>query len=202
MATVGRVVILNDAPRSGKSSIARAMQDHVPGVWLNLGVDRFKHATPQRFQPGIGLRPGGERPDLEPLVATLWTALYESVAAHARLGVDVVVDAVHHDDYSVPLGILPAAARTLHDLPVLLVGVRCPVDVVRARRRETWGGAGYRREGTVVDPVERWQRAVHTPGRYDLEVDTALLSPDECADRIAHRLRYGPPPAAMRRLAD
>jgi hypothetical protein len=33
--------------------------------------------TPARYLPGIGLRPGGECPDLEPLVALLYRAVYE-----------------------------------------------------------------------------------------------------------------------------
>jgi hypothetical protein len=66
----GQIVVLNGPPRSGKSSIAHAIQNTFDGVWMNLGVDGFKQMTPERFQPGIGLRPGGERPDLEPLVAS------------------------------------------------------------------------------------------------------------------------------------
>ena len=75
-ASPGRIVILNGTPRAGKSRIATAIQATIPGVWMNLGVDRFKAMTPDRYQPGIGLRPGGERPDLEPLVATLYRAMY------------------------------------------------------------------------------------------------------------------------------
>ena len=41
--------------------------------------------TPERFQPGIGLRPGAERPDLEPLVLTFYRAMYDAIAAHSRL---------------------------------------------------------------------------------------------------------------------
>lgn len=33
---------------------------------MNLGGDYFMKMTPEDYQPGIGLRPGGERPDLEP----------------------------------------------------------------------------------------------------------------------------------------
>ncbi|MFB6718783.1 hypothetical protein ACFCV3_01420 [Kribbella sp. NPDC056345] len=62
----------------------------------------------QNYRPGVGLRPGGERPDLEPLVVTLYAAMYDAIAAHSRLGLNVVIDAVHHDSYSTPLGILPA----------------------------------------------------------------------------------------------
>jgi chloramphenicol 3-O phosphotransferase len=168
---------------------------------MNLGVDRFKQMTPAQFQPGIGLRPGGERPDLEPLVVTLYRAMYEAIAAHSRLGLNVVVDVGHHDSYSVSRQILSTCARQLHALPVLFVGVRCPVEVALQRRRSTWGGVGYNQGGTVKNPVDLWHEAVHTPGIYDLEVDTSVLSPEECADRIARRLAMGPPPSAFQRLA-
>lgn len=135
----GQIVILNGPPRTGKSSIASAIQGRFDGVWMNLGVDAFKAMRPDRYQPGIGLRPGGERPDLERLVELVFRAMYESIAAHSRLGVNVVVDANHHDWYSSPRGILPRCARLLDGLPVLFIGVRCPLEVVIQRRRATWG---------------------------------------------------------------
>jgi chloramphenicol 3-O-phosphotransferase len=140
LEATGQVVILNGPPRSGKSSIAVAVQESFDDVWMNLGVDHFKQMTPARFQPGIGLRPGGERPELEPLVVRLYRAMYEAIATHSRLGINVVVDAVHHDAYSVPRQILRTCARQLQGLPVLFVGVRCPVEVALERRRATWGG--------------------------------------------------------------
>lgn len=193
----GQIVILNGTPRSGKSSIATAIQDSHDGVWMNLGVDRFKAMTPARYQPGIGLRPGGERPDLEPLVVTLYAAMYESIAAHSRLGVNVVVDVGQHDSYSRPLGILPACAARLAGLPAWLVGVRCPVEVLLERRQQTWGTD----PATDREPVERWIEAVHTPGIYDLEVDTSAHSPAECAAVIRERLASGDEPTALARLA-
>src|SRR5687768_13760715 len=130
MVEPGRIVVLNGAPRSGKSSIVAAIQAEVDGTWMNLGVDLSMAATPARYLPGIGLRPGGERPDLEPFVSTAYAALYASVVAHSRLGLDVVADVGHHDAYSTPLGILPRVAAQLVELPAFFVGVRCPVDVI------------------------------------------------------------------------
>jgi chloramphenicol 3-O phosphotransferase len=69
------------------------------------------------------------------------------------------------------------------------------------RRRATWGDVGYDQGGTAQDPVRLWHEAVHQPGIYDLEVDTASLTPEECADLIATRLTDGPPPLAFQRIA-
>src|SRR5688572_774003 len=198
--TAGQIVILNGTPRSGKSSIAAVIQNTFEGVWMNLGGDRFKAMTPERFQPGIGLRPGGERPDLEPLIVTLYWAMYDAIATHSRLGLNVVVDVGHHDAYAMPRGILPQCARQLSGLPVLFVGVRCPVEVVIARRLATWG-VGLANDGSVPKPVSLWQQAVHEPGIYDLEVDTSVLSSEACAEVIRHRLEHGPLPSAFQRLA-
>lgn len=196
----GRIIILNGPPRAGKSSIVTEIQNTFDGVWMNLGVDRFKAMTPERFQPGIGLRPGAERPDLEPLVLTLYRAMYDAIAAHSRLGLNVVVDAGHHDNYSTPLGILRDCADRLRGHVVLFVGVRCPVEVALERRRATWGGAGYRKSESTADPVSLWHEAVHAHGGYDLEVDTSVLSPRACADLVRRRLDDGPPPSAFQRL--
>ena len=192
-------MILNGPPRSGKSSIVSVIQETFDGVWMNLGVDAYMRMTPRKLQPGIGLRPGGERPDLEPYIVDWYRALYESIAAHSRLGLNVVVDAVHHDHYSTARHVLARCARQLDGLPVLFVGVRCPVEVALARRRATWGGAGFTPGSGVRHPVELWHEAVHQPGIYDLEVDTSALTPAECAAVIAQRL--GSPADAFRRLA-
>ncbi|MGL4968104.1 MAG: chloramphenicol phosphotransferase CPT family protein [Inquilinus sp.] len=203
----GWIVVLNGAPRSGKSSIVAAIQDWGDGPWMNLGVDvHARDVTPPRYRPGIGLRPGGERPELEAWVPLLYAALYDSIAAHSRLGLNVVADLGHHDAYSAPLGILRDCARRLLGLPAVLVGVRCPVEEIMRRRRAGQPGregeyvAGSAEE-PVPEPVLRWQREVHLPGIYDLEVDTSVLSPADCAAAIRRRLDDPAPPSAFSRLA-
>lgn len=205
----GRIVVLNGAPRSGKSSIAAALQARTDGCFIHLGVDlHMAGMLPPRLSPGIGLRPGGERPDLEPVIPVLYAALYESIAAHSRLGLDVVADFGHHEFYSRPLGILADCARRLKDLPALLVGIRCPLDEIMRRRAGPAEGreglylaAGD--DGAVPEPVRRWQEAVHRPGRYDLDIDTSVTTPEAAAAAVMARLAEGiPHPSAFERLAD
>ncbi|MCX5495497.1 chloramphenicol phosphotransferase [Kaistia dalseonensis] len=203
----GRIVVLNGAPRSGKSSIVAALQAREDAVWVNFGVDMHNAAMlPPRLRPGIGLRPGGEMPGLEVLLPRLYAGLYESIAAHSRLGFDVVADLGHHDDYSQPLGILADCARRLHGLPALLVGVHCPLDTIMARRRVPVAGreglyAADGEDGAIPAPVRRWQEAVHAHQAYDLELDTSLMSPEACAEAILARLAAGQAgPSAFERL--
>jgi chloramphenicol 3-O-phosphotransferase len=47
----GQIVILNGAPRSGKSGIAHSIQETFGGVWVNLGVGVSRLATPSGCQP-------------------------------------------------------------------------------------------------------------------------------------------------------
>ncbi|TKB18515.1 MAG: chloramphenicol phosphotransferase [Mesorhizobium sp.] len=202
--TAGQIIILNGAPRSGKSSIAAAIQEMLDGVWVYLGVDAYAQITPPRLRPGIGLRPGGERPDLEVFVPRLYAALYDSIVAHSRLGLNVVTDVGHHDAYSRPLNVLPDCAKRLAGLPVLFVGVRCPIEAI-LQRRAAGAADGIYVAGSDEDPMPRpvrlWQEEVHRPGIYDLEIDTSQLGPEACAEAIRQRLIAGPEPTAFQRLA-
>ena len=198
---LGQVVVLNGAPRSGKTSVARAIQDEFEGIWMNLGVDCFKERViPEQFSPSIGLRPGGEAPELEDMIATIYRAMYDSIAAHSRHGLNVAVDVGHHDSYSRPLGILKDAVDRLAGIPVVLVGVRCPIEVILERRKKTWGQS-YSLDGAVPDAVQLWQVEVHNPGIYDLEVDTSRFSPQACAQQIMSTLKNRPSPSAVERIA-
>ena len=208
----GQIVILNGVQRSGKTSIAQVIQETFAGIWMNVGVDIHIKCTPPAFRPGVGLRP--QKPEwatavpgrvplevLEEYVPVLYAALYESVAAHARLGLNVVMDVGHHDAYSQPLRILPECARRLAGLPVLFVGVRCPVDVLWARREAAWGQSRDEVDDSVRGSVGLGVEAVHAHGDYDLEVDTSVLSPEECAAHIRRRLEEGRPGSRFAELA-
>jgi chloramphenicol 3-O phosphotransferase len=204
MRPEGHIVILNGAPGSGKTSIVREIQEGPGAPWMNLGVDVFSRlVTPRQYQPGIGLRPGGERPDLEVLIPVWYRAMYKSVAAHSREGLNVVVDVGHHDGYSESLGVLAEAAEVLSGLPALLVGVRCPIEVVIRRRLKRIGNTEGPASAAWNDMAARAQlwEVVHHPGIYDLEVDTATMTPAACANAITTRLEDGPPPRVLATIA-
>jgi chloramphenicol 3-O phosphotransferase len=180
----GRIVILNGAPRAGKSSIAAAMQER---GWIEFGVDAVMAMTPPHLQPGIGLRPGGERPDLEDVVLDAYVTLFSSLATFSREGQDVVSDVGLHDSYSRPLGITAMAQQRLAGLPQLWVGVHCPIETIMERRNRDLSGY-YAAGAGVPAPVQRWQDTVHAGKEYDLELDTSILTPEQCAAIIVAAL--------------
>jgi chloramphenicol 3-O phosphotransferase len=192
-------VILNGAPRSGKSTIAAAIQDTFAGTWINLGVDVARAMTPQVLQPGVGLRPGENDHPAATAVPILYSALWESVAAHARLGLNVVVDVGLYD-----IAIAADAAGRLDGIPVLFVGVRCDVETIMQRRRSADAHvyAAAPKGEPVPEPVLRWQREVHAHWAYDLDVDASAHTPDQCAAEIRRRLDEGPSPDAFSRAGN
>lgn len=186
MTDRGQIIILNGAPRAGKSSIAKVIQATFPGNWINFGVDASMAMTPEKLQPGIGLRPGGEFPDLEPTVKQLYRAVFGSIAIHSQLGFNVVSDFGIHEGHSQPLGVLDDMRSILRGAPLLHVGVMCPLEVIMIRRNpdheltDHQGAAGY----IVPPPVRLWQYEVHRNKGYDMTVDTSRGTPEECAQMI------------------
>jgi len=192
-------VILNGAPRSGKSSIAAAIQETFPGVWVNIGVDVARAMTPPALQPGVGLRPGEPDHPAVAAVPALYAALWESVAAHARLGLNVVVDVGLYD-----VEIATDAARRLAELPVLFVGVRCDLEKIMERRQAAGAHLYAVAEPgePVPQPVLRWQREVHAPWTYDIDVDTSTQTALQCAVAIRSRMDENQPTEAFVQIAE
>ena len=192
----GKILLLNGAPRSGKSSIVKGVLERFPGQWLNLGVDNYMKTLSPLLQPGIGLRPGGEAPEKEEAVLRMYRALYRSIAAHSREGFCVAADFGHHENYASIENVFSSCLSLLEGLPVYLVGIYCPLEEI-LRRREATGYAARDSEGNPLPPILRWQKEVHRNKKYDLILDTSRLSPEECLEQVEKLLAF--PPAGKNR---
>lgn len=80
----------------------------------------------------------------------------------------------------------------LRTFKVVFVRVSCPIEVVERREFER----GDRMVGQARGDFDR----VHAHQLYDLEVNTSIFSPIECAQQIIRRLQDGPPPDAFGQL--
>ena len=167
-----QVIVLNGGSSSGKSAVARALQEMLlPTPWLCLGVDVLLEAMPAAAA-GIDFGEHGEvvADDRFRAIEAAWMT---GIAAMAHAGAQLIIEDVF----------LSGAAsqdrlRTqLDGLRVVWVGVRCDVAVATARERA--------REDRVIGMAALQAEAVHEGVVYDLEVDTTAAEPASCARTIA-----------------
>ncbi len=195
------IIVLNGAPRSGKSAISLALLARRTS-WVADGVDSDMSNTPPHLMPGIGLRPGGERSDLEEAVRRRYVEMFRRCVIAATPGRSVVLDLGLHHDYAGELYPLWDAATHLPHASTWLVGVRCDLSVIMQRRAQSRPDIYLpARDGEVPFPVLRWQEAVHDPGIYDLEVDTSRTPAGTCAERILAAIATSEP-NALRSVAE
>ena len=190
----GNIILLNGASSAGKTSILQALQEVLDAPYLNAGIDKFLFMLPDRYlerplwDEVLGLTTqAGPLGHPGPFGSQLISGMHHAIAALARAGNPVIADHVLIEPCW-----LRECAQLFCDLPTFFVGVRCPLEILEAREQ----ARGNRTFGQAKAQFS----AVHTPGVYDLEVDTARLSPLECALQIKQRVQAGPPPTAMRWL--
>ena len=168
MATV---VVLNGTSSSGKTTIARAFQELAPRLFLNFSIDSILQALPQSAINRIAR--SADISDLR--YPELARAFYACVRQLLDLGHDLIIDNAVTARYQAEL--LRAATES-HE--VLLVGLDCPVALLREREKQR----GDRRPGLA----EQQQGGIHTWLAYDLRIDTSIVSPEEAATRIVQAL--------------
>ncbi|MEU3298926.1 MULTISPECIES: phosphotransferase-like protein [unclassified Streptomyces] len=174
----GTTILLNGTSSSGKSSIAQALLGLLDGTWFHMPVDAF-HAMRCN-------RPIADE-DLQAEIDRTSKGFHRAVAGMAAGGNNLIVD-------------YPLSRRwrllDLLDLLVLedtaLIAVRCPLPELERRERER----GDRQLGLAAMQYDE----VHSHALHDFDVDTSLLSPEQCALRIRDFLSDQPRPTAFERL--
>lgn len=176
----GRVIVLNGTSSSGKSTLARCLQDRWPGPLLDAGLDRHLSMLPRRYLStawpevySYARATDGTIASitLGPVGRSLHRAMHRAVAAMALTGVDVVVDHVILDPWTAR-----DLDRALDGVPATIVGVRLEERELSRRERE--------REIRTLGQAAAQLPVVHAHVSYDLEVDTGRLSAEEAADAV------------------
>lgn len=119
----GHVIFLNGISSSGKTTIAKVLQEKLPEPYMYVAIDNYFHLYPNWFlnptnQAGVML--------LEKLTPAIVSGLHLSVAALAQAGNNVIVDHLLQDK-----GLLEECVERWVEFDVLFVGVKCPLKEVR-----------------------------------------------------------------------
>ncbi|MGI9326461.1 MAG: chloramphenicol phosphotransferase CPT family protein [Pseudomonadales bacterium] len=191
------IILLNGSSSSGKTTLAQALQQQLPDPYQHIALDQFRDGLAGRYR-GLnspGGTPGSEGLNIvptarqqEPVTEIRFGAVGErmlagmrrAVAAFAHSGNNVIVD-----DLLFEPRYLHDYQQVFADLRVYFVGVRCDLATVNERESKRVG----RFPGTATSHFE----SIHAHGvAYDVEVDTAVLTPAECALAVQQRMRMPP----------
>ena len=175
-----QIVILNGIGSVGKSSTAKALQAITAKPFLHVAMDAFLDMLPEHMlahsdgllfeaaqdagKPVIAIKTG-------PILERAMRGMRHAVAAMAEQGNCLIVDEVIIEGQ-----VAREYQALLQPFDLHLVGLFAPLDVLETRER----ARGDREVG-----LARWQYSrVHRDIVYDLEVDTAIAPPAECARLI------------------
>jgi chloramphenicol 3-O phosphotransferase len=192
---VARVIYLNGTSSAGKSSIVRALQERLDELYLHVQLDVFMQMVPPHGWDRAGGMVITPRPDhglhvdFGPLCQPLFSGFHRSLGALAAAGNQLIVD-----DVLLERRWLRDAVEALAEHEVCFVGVHCPVDVAEARERER----PDRAQGIARGQYD----LVHAHRFYDVQVDTSVLTPERCAQRILEAQQRFGAPTAFERLRD
>ncbi len=186
----GTILMLNGASSSGKTSLLRALQDSLEEPFLEAGLDKIIWMMPKRYL---------ERPLWDDILGLfdhsgetglkMCYALHRMILSLASCGFSVVADHV-----LVEPAWVEDCANLFAEMPAYLIGIRCPLSVLEEREKS-------RRNRTLGQARAQFE-LVHAHGCYDLEVDTARYTAQECAQQIIFHLQSGQPPKAFRKLRE
>ncbi len=179
-----QIILLNGAGSSGKSSIAKELQKIAGKPFLHIQMDDFCAMLPESLQDhpdGFSFQEISENG--KPLVVIKTGPVGEralrgmrhAIAAMAAQGNNLIVDDVMLENEREEYEALLSGFETF------FVSVFAPLEVLEARERQ---------RGDRMIGLARWQYdRVHRGKRYDLEVDSGGLGPQECATLIKQKLQ-------------
>jgi len=184
--TSGKIIFINGASSSGKTSILKALQNKLEEPYLDMGIDRFIWMLPARYLD----RPLwddvlGKATEAGATGHQLFSGMHRAIAAAAERGNNIVADHVLVEKTWVA-----ECVALFADSPAYLIGIQCPLEILEERERN--------RKNRTLGQARAQFEVIHKYCRYDLEVDTSKFTPEECAAQIITRLAS--PPEAFKQL--
>lgn len=173
-----QVIFLNGASSSGKSTLARALQDCLEKPYLHVSEDMFFATLPAREYTQAEYFQYGSR---------LYQGFTQCVRTLVECENRVIVDTVAWNP-----GSLAGFVDALWDLSVFAVGVHCPLALLEERERQ--------RNDRSAGLARRQFELVHRDAVYDFVIDTSQQEIRACAELVAAAVNHAPIPHAFARM--
>ena len=166
----GKIIFLNGVSSSGKTTLAKTLQDRLTKPFYWISVDTFIMMTPEKNLN----KEGGQ------IILNAISAMHHTIKTYSDMGLNTIVDHVFEKSEW-----MQECVELLHNYPVLFVHVTCPIDELRRREKER----GDRNIGQGESQISMLKNA-NPKDIYDITVDTHANSSEECAAKIIEILNY------------
>jgi chloramphenicol 3-O-phosphotransferase len=158
----GKIIFLNGVSSSGKTTLAKKLQERLiePFYWVN--VDTFINMSHEKYFSD------------RQIVHKAVSVLPHTIKNFSDMGLNTIVD---HVLLKIDT-LLEECVEILHEYPVVFVHVTCPLEENLHRAKE---------RGSSAEVIE-WQLSNLVPQEpYDLTIDTTN---DDCIDKIIQLIDY------------
>jgi len=159
----GNVIVLNGTSSSGKTTLARELQSQSCEVYLLCSLDAFWDMTPHGIPAGSNNFP------------KMKLALAKSVRALSETGHNVIVDIVFCGKKT-----YLELTKELNGLNFKIVKVECPLAELESRE--------IARGDRDIGLAKLQYESIHEGVIYDINVNTLVNSPAQCAQKIIKSL--------------
>ena len=195
----GTIIFLNGTSSAGKTTLAHGLQEQLTEPYMHVALDQFRDGLPDQYRGlnaprgstgdcGLNVIPvtNVDQPYTEIRFGNygrqMLRGMRRAMAAMVENGINIIID-----DIILAPAFLDDYLSVFKTFKVIFVGVRCPRDVVNQREMSRPG----RFPGTAIGHFE----ICHRHAIYDVEVDTSVSTPVECAATIISFLNDGSPNA-------
>ena len=196
------IILLNGTSSSGKTTVAKKLQERYEGVLLLYGIDTLvQTAFPEKcdYPPydeqtvRATFREVDGRPhttlEIMPYMIPIYRTAVEFCRRLSELGYDLIVDEVLFDTRRISQYFEILSGETVY-----FIGLKPEMEVVVMRERER----GDRMSGIAAGLYDEVYNPLFS---YDLTLDTGILTPEESAGRILEYISENKSPEGFTRSA-
>ncbi len=186
-----QIIYLNGASSSGKTTLAKALQDSLKPPFLHIGIDRLIGMMPEKVNNWEGRKAKGgfwwkktkdatgqtiHEIQLGPYAKKISALLKKIVLTCAKEGHCIIID----DVASQGIDDVKKWKKALFKYKVLYVGLTTPLSVVEMREKV--------RKDRILGSARAQHTQVHRGVEYDLEIDTSTTPLHTCVTLIKKAL--------------
>lgn len=165
----GRIIFLNGVTSAGKTSIVEALQNRDDVFFYVVANDLFQEMVGDKFL----------RENYWKYLSEVIIMMYHTAKLYSDMGKHVLIDGILVERKEITPH-YRQLQEILKDNPLDLIEVYCPLEICRQRNILR----GDRYENQSREQQELMAKDI----AYSLRLDTSMLSPEDCADRIVHAL--------------